>query len=224
MHAVHNPPLYRQQLSSDSQPHTCPPCTCFLSAVLLPGLFAASIAESGAITATGFCPQGFVCPGGQPARVFDPSNPSALPASATTVQACPEGLWTKKVGSTSLSECLTPPGFYTADGQTKQCPPGSFRADWQPAGQATSCASCGQGVLADATDRVTKYPVGSTDPQEIAVSTSSQDCCKCAASRSTAGCLPDSGQQYQCCCSWPWLAGMLDVAHNLCPAAVARLL
>jgi hypothetical protein len=153
---------------------------CSLLAVLLPGVFAASIAPSGAITATGFCPQGSVCPGGKPAQPFNPTgNLSASSVSNTTVQACPDGMWTKEVGSRSLLDCLTPPGFYTAAGETIKCPPGSYRPDWKPPGEATSCVPCGAGVLADATDRVTKYAIGGIEAQEVAVATSPEDCCKC---------------------------------------------
>lgn len=146
--------------------------------VLLPGVFAASIAASGVVTATGFCPQGFVCPGGKPTQAYDPSSPSSALSvpETTTVQACPDGLWTKDVGSTSVNDCQTPPGFYTTAGETVKCPPHSYRADWKPAGQATECVRCGQGVLAEATDWVTKLGFGGNVSQEVAVSTSPEDC------------------------------------------------
>lgn len=148
-----------------------------LFAVLLPGVFAASIAASGVVTATGFCPPDFVCPGGKPTQTFDPSNPSST-LSETTVQACPDGMWTKEFGSASLEDCLTPPGFFTAAGETVQCPPGSYRPDWKAAGQAADCVPCGQGLLAEGTDRVTKHGLGGNLTQEVAVSTSPEDCCE----------------------------------------------
>ena len=74
---------------------------------------------------------------------------------------------------------VTPPGYYTSNGTTQPCPDGSFRADWKPAAEASSCTLCGVGVLADKTDRVTKYNLVSGVPQEIPVTTSSDDCCEC---------------------------------------------
>jgi len=72
---------------------------------------------------------------------------------------------------------VTPPGYYTANGATLPCPAGTFRADWLPASQASSCTSCGVGVKADKTDRVTRYFVNGSS-LEVAVTTSADDCCE----------------------------------------------
>lgn len=56
----------------------------------------------------------------------------------------------------SVSSAVTPPGFYTTATGTYQCANGTYRPDWLPYGQATSCFSCGellewlQGVVAGA--------------------------------------------------------------------------
>lgn len=74
---------------------------------------------------------------------------------------------------------MTPPGYFTANGVTTKCPAGSFRAAWKPAGEATSCTACGEGVKADATDRVNQYSI--LDPAQVTVvsiTTSADDCCK----------------------------------------------
>lgn len=144
--------------------------------VLLPGFYAAAIAPSGAVRATGTCPQGFVCQGGKPTHAFDPANPSALLTSEHTIQACLDGMWTKEPGARSAQECATPPGHFTADGKTSKCPEGSYRADWKTAGQATACVACGEGVLALATDTVTKYARGGNKTLEVAVTSSAEDC------------------------------------------------
>lgn len=149
-------------------------------AVLLPGYYASNITiGSRIIRAVGVCPQGFVCPGGKPSRVFDPLDPTALSVTETTIQPCADGMWTKGPGATSTEECLTPPGYYTASGKTAKCAAGSYRADWKRAGEATSCVACGEGVLAAMSDRVVQYLPGSNRPSEVAVTTSSEDCCKC---------------------------------------------
>jgi hypothetical protein len=46
---------------------------------------------------------------------------------------------------------------------------------------ATSCQSCGTGVLGSKTDRITGYNVSTGLPISIAVQTSADDCCECAA-------------------------------------------
>jgi hypothetical protein len=88
-------------------------------------------------------------------------------------------MWTKEPGARSAQECATPPGHFTADGKTSKCPEGSYRADWKTAGQATACVACGEGVLALATDTVTKYARGGNKTLEVAVTSSAEDCCKC---------------------------------------------
>lgn len=70
---------------------------------------------------------------------------------------------------------MTPPGYYTASGATLPCPAGHFRADWLPASQASSCTSCGVGVKADQTDRVTRY-LANGSSVEVPVTTSADDC------------------------------------------------
>jgi hypothetical protein len=115
--------------------------------VLKPGYYATSIV-GGVITAAAICPQKYYCPGGSPNGTFSPLNAAALSPSEPTIKLCPQGLWTIDAGSTSISQCLTPPGYYTTTGSnasTLPCPSGSFRADWLPASQAGSCTSCVSG-------------------------------------------------------------------------------
>lgn len=71
---------------------------------------------------------------------------------------------------------VTPPGFYTSGNTTQQCPAGSYRAGWQA--NATSCQSCGVGVLADKRDSFTVYTYVGNTTILVNVSTSSADCCK----------------------------------------------
>lgn len=72
---------------------------------------------------------------------------------------------------------VTPPGYYTTGGQTLQCANGSFRADWKAT--ADTCITCGEGVQADKTDRVTSYNIITNAATQIPVTTSTSDCCKC---------------------------------------------
>lgn len=44
----------------------------------------------------------------------------------------------------SVSSAVTPPGFFTNATGTYQCANGTYRPDWLPYGQATSCFSCGE--------------------------------------------------------------------------------
>jgi len=73
---------------------------------------------------------------------------------------------------------VTPPGYFTAGGTTQPCPAGWFRADWKPATEASNCTRCGVGVLADKTDRVTAYILANGTAVEVAVTTSTDDCCE----------------------------------------------
>lgn len=73
---------------------------------------------------------------------------------------------------------VTPPGHYTNSSGTYQCASGSYRADWKPYGEATECLSCGEGVKADTTDRVTSYDIDTLAPTQIQITTSSDDCCE----------------------------------------------
>lgn len=73
---------------------------------------------------------------------------------------------------------VTPPGFYTANGQTQQCPDASFRAGWKTADRADACTPCGQGVLAEKTDRLTVFDPITYAPSFINITTDSEDCCE----------------------------------------------
>lgn len=93
--------------------------------------------------------------------------------------ACPNQQLTQELGSTSVQQCLTPPGHYTAAGKTLKCPAGSFRPDWKPAAEASACTQCGVGVLALTSDTVTQYDIRTNTPTQVPISTSSEECCKC---------------------------------------------
>lgn len=73
---------------------------------------------------------------------------------------------------------VTPPGFKTANGVTVPCESGSYRSGWAPAGLAQTCISCGVGVFADKTDRVTQYNLVTNVVELVAVTSDSNDCCK----------------------------------------------
>lgn len=77
---------------------------------------------------------------------------------------------------------MVPPGYYWNGTITIKCASGSYRADWKPADQATSCTSCGIGVQAATTDQIkvyndTDYTLTWFEP----VTSSADDCCECAA-------------------------------------------
>jgi hypothetical protein len=77
-----------------------------LRAVLVPGHYARSMkASSRAITGAGLCPQRFFCPGSQPVRSFDPTDPTAISTSDPTVKPCPAGTFTQELGATSEQQC-----------------------------------------------------------------------------------------------------------------------
>lgn len=76
-------------------------------------------------------------------------------------------------------DAVTPPGFYTANGQTQQCPDGSFRPNWLPAAEAANCTACGEGLQATKSDGVTVHDIVSGQPRDILVMTRAEDCCKC---------------------------------------------
>jgi hypothetical protein len=71
---------------------------------------------------------------------------------------------------------VTPPGFFTDGGDTLPCPDGTFRSDWKPPAEASTCTSCGTGVLAAKTDRVTSYNISSGEEISSPVTTSASDC------------------------------------------------
>jgi hypothetical protein len=71
---------------------------------------------------------------------------------------------------------VTPPGYKTVGGATVPCGANEFRDGWASAGQATSCSSCGSGVLVDASDVVLSYDPDSGAATEIAVATSAEFC------------------------------------------------
>lgn len=86
---------------------TCPTLTRLSRcAVLKLGFYAAAMQPgSSTITATGVCPQGYLCGGGRPRSTFNPADPTALRASETTIVRCPDGMWTKDVGATASQQC-----------------------------------------------------------------------------------------------------------------------
>lgn len=75
---------------------------------------------------------------------------------------------------------VTPPGHYTTpEGDTVPCPDGSWRTEWKAPAEATSCLSCGTGVLSSKTDRITNYNVSTGLQISIPIQTSADDCCEC---------------------------------------------
>lgn len=78
-------------------------CVC-ASAVLEPGWYAKNISD-GVITAAMPCPQGYWCPGGAAQSIFDPAAPELLLPSEPSIKACPSGLWTVDLASTTVNEC-----------------------------------------------------------------------------------------------------------------------
>lgn len=74
---------------------------------------------------------------------------------------------------------VTPPGYKTANGVTVPCEAGSYRSGWAVVGQALTCVSCGAGVRAEKTDRITRYDPASNVPELVPVTTQPDDCCEC---------------------------------------------
>lgn len=138
--------------------------------------------------------------------------------------------------SVCLSVCCalfagTPPGFFTADGTTQPCPDGSYRAGWSAS--APSCKPCGLEVVKAAkTDFISIFSLVNNTESFLPVTTSSQDCCECAA---WAGCLFNdntillrwllgvyclltmAAQRCSACCQWVSCIGARAVG---CPAPV----
>lgn len=75
---------------------------------------------------------------------------------------------------------MTPPGFYTANGNTSKCPAGSYRGDaeWVPADEATSCYSCGEGVFSTTTESIEVYDPVTEQMTNLDVMTGPTGCCK----------------------------------------------
>jgi hypothetical protein len=74
---------------------------------------------------------------------------------------------------------VTPPGHFTASGNTTKCAAGSFRAGWSAAASATSCTSCGTGVYAVEDLQIQLYSL--TFPYtttSVGVTTLPGSCCK----------------------------------------------
>jgi len=71
---------------------------------------------------------------------------------------------------------VTPPGFYTSGNGTQPCPAGTFRADWKP--NATTCESCGEGVMADKNTPLFIYSILDNRVSYEFVTASSDACCK----------------------------------------------
>lgn len=88
--------------------------------------------------------------------------------------------WPTPAAATApLLLAVTPPGYYTSDTDTLPCPAASFRADWKPPAEASSCTPCGVGLKADKTDRLVAFNLVTYAEEQIAVTTSSSDCCEC---------------------------------------------
>lgn len=70
-------------------------------AVLVAGYYAAAL-NGDIITRTVICPQGYYCPGGDPAVAFNPATPVA---DETTIKKCPSSMLTVDVGAIALEQC-----------------------------------------------------------------------------------------------------------------------
>lgn len=73
---------------------------------------------------------------------------------------------------------VTPPGHYTTANGTWRCPLGHYRQEWLPFGQAKACRSCGVGVKALRSDRVTLFDTSTYEPYQVEVTTTGDDCCE----------------------------------------------
>jgi hypothetical protein len=118
--------------------------------------------------------------------------------------ACPRGSTTLRNASTSINECMVPPGWFVAaapggSGQMSKCPTtpegseqeGYFRAGCKGYAEATSssgdgtdvCTKCGDGILSRAVD-ADESPDAAADSK---VAASSAACCEY--DRRWAGCV-----------------------------------
>lgn len=73
---------------------------------------------------------------------------------------------------------MTPPGFYTANGTTSQCPPASFRAEWVPSDMAPECTPCGANIKGSPTESVAVIDPVTQETSYLEVQDSSSGCCK----------------------------------------------
>lgn len=142
---------------------------------LVAGYYASTIDADGKISAAVRCPQKFYCPGGAPGTTtFNTSDVAS--ADGTTIIACDNGAWTFGLGSTAVSQCLTPPGYYTTGGATAKCGAGTYRAEWTTPSAASSCTTCGNGISTDEVDQITAYDIASQAPSTVSVSGSAGAC------------------------------------------------
>lgn len=117
--------------------------------------------------------------GGVPTAAFEPSKPTAL--EGTTVQICPYGTFTQELGSTSLDQCLTPPGFKTVisgdTGTTEPCGEGEYRAEWLPPVAASACTPCGENIYSSPDQQIPVFAITpDAAPSEIEVRATDAAC------------------------------------------------
>eukprot|EP00775_Hariotina_reticulata_P006865 gene6865-7081_t len=82
------------------------------------------------------CPQGFYCPGGDPASSGAPVR-------------CPSGMRSEFEGGYSPMHCVAPPGFKVAAGAAVECDDGYYKEGWNI---HTTCTPCGRNPVTDASD------------------------------------------------------------------------
>jgi hypothetical protein len=77
-----------------------------------------------------------------------------------------------------LNPTVTPPGFFTANGTTSQCPPATYRAEWVPPDMAEQCVPCGENIKGSPTEEVAVIDPVSQETSYIKVQDSSSGCCE----------------------------------------------
>lgn len=74
---------------------------------------------------------------------------------------------------------VTPPGYETVNGITRECADGFYRAEWVAPGANATCRACGDGLASDTTDTIWLYaitPDANKTSQPVRISSSA--CCK----------------------------------------------
>lgn len=89
-----------------------------------------------------------------------PTNPCALCNAATFTPA------------------VTPPGFFTAAGNTSRCELGSFRDGWSVPEAAGSCGTCGRGVFGSLNEMLDVYDPVTETLSLLPIATDASGCCE----------------------------------------------
>ncbi|KAF8057265.1 hypothetical protein HT031_006073 [Scenedesmus sp. PABB004] len=142
--------------------------------------------SSGTMTPTQ-CAQNFTCPG-----YLNVTSQTESVATTAYVDnggrfPCPNGLWTRGLGSREDADCQVPPGYFLASptANVTACAPGSYQTDWLDRTDTRSCTQCGTGVTSEPTEPINVVALNDTGAGVSTV---------LLVSRSAASCYIEAGQ------------------------------